>query len=295
MTRISTFFPIVAPFKNYDIYLTSTPPNDLRFRILNSDSSYKIRVSMYYFTCMRIDLYLNGVYIPPTNAYYIGTNMVLKNVSSQISSYMPTYMNASGVNLFNNHQMFFSMSGADVIDLMIAPVLFIGFNVPAMTADQFFDPARLVKNFAILLGLSPSQIRTVNIISALNSSSFNNRRKRDLSASTIMINLTIYDNPIKFLNDTINLNATSSSLALASAKIINQYATGQLQQSALSLFNVSLISMNIIPPHSAPNASAVTIGQVNSLKIVQQASGCNAQVPCQIQPILQVVDKYVKK
>ena len=292
MTRVSTFFASIIPSKNYDIYLTSTPPDTLRFRILNSDSSYKIRLSMYYFTSMRIDLYLNGVYVPPTNAFYIGKNMVIKNVSSQISSYKPSFVNASGVNIFDNHQIFFSMSGGDVIDLKIASVLFIGFNVPAMTADEFFEPTTLVNNFATLLGLSPSQIKTVNIISATNSTSFNARQKRDLS-STIMINLTIYDNPVEFLNDTVNLTATSTSLSLASAKITNQFATGQLQQSALALFNVSLITMNIRPPESAPNASAVTIGQVNSLKVIQQAGGCNAQVPCQVQPILQVVDQNV--
>jgi hypothetical protein len=293
MTRVSTFFSTVAPFKNYDIYLTSTPPDTLRFRILNSDSSYKIRLSMYYFTSMRIDLYLNGVYVPPTNAYYIGTSMVLKNVSSQLASYMPTYTNASGMNLFINHQMYFSMSGSDVIELRIAPVLFIGFSVPAMTEDQFFEPATLVKNFATLLGLRPDQIRTVNIISETNSTSFNNRRKRRDMYGMIMINLTIYDNPVKFLNDTVNLTATSSALSLASTKITNQFATGQLQESAQALFNVTLISMNIRPPLCAPNASAVTIGQVNNLKVIQQASGCNAQVPCQVQPILQVVDENV--
>ena len=293
MTRISTFFAMVAPYKNYDIYLTSTPPDTLRFRILNSGSTYKIRLSMYYFTSMRIDLYLNGVYVRPTNSYYMGYNMVLRNVSSQLASYMPKYGNASGVNLFNDHQIFFSMSGSDVVDLKIAPVLFIGFNVPAMTADQFFDPKTLVNNFATLLNLRPDQIRTVNIISETNSTAFNNRRKRRDMSGMIMINLTIYDNPVEFLNDTVNLTATTSTLTLAGAKITNQFATGQLQESAQALFNVTLISMNIRPPQCAPNASAVTIGQVNNLKVIQQASGCNAQVPCQVQPILQVVDENV--
>lgn len=296
MTRISTFFSTVAPFKNYDIYLTSTPPNTLRFRILNSDASYKLRLSMYYFTSMRIDLYLNGVYIPLTNAYYIGSNMVLRDVSNQTSMYMPTYLNVSGVNLFNDHRLFFSMSGADVVDLQIAPVLFIGFNVPAMTPEQFFEPNTLVNNFATLLGLKPSQIKYVNITSASNSSAFygRRRRRRDIT-STIQVQLTIYDNPVTNLNDTTAMNMTSSSLALVSASITNQFATGQLQQNAQDLLNVSLVSMNVIPPQSSPNASSVTIGQINRLKIIRQASGCNAQVPCEVQPILQVIDQNVNK
>ena len=297
MTRISTFQVIVAPNFNYDVFLTSTPPNDLRFRLLNTDASYKIRLSMYYFSAtQRIDLYLNGVYVPPTNAYYVSGNMILKNVSNNTGPYMPTYTNTSGTNLFVNNRMYFTLSGADVVDLQIAPVLFISFSLPAMTPDQFFDPTTLVNNFAALLGLLPSQIKTVNIISATNSSSFNNangRRKRDLSSTIKMINLTIYDNPVTFLNNSLGLNTTSSALILASARITNQFATGQLQARAQALFNVSLISMNIRPPQSAPNASAVTIGQVNNLQVVQQASGCNAQVPCQVQPILKIVDQNV--
>jgi len=248
---------------------------------------------MYYFTSMRIDVYKNGVYVPPTNAYYIGSNMVLKNVTNNLTSYMPTYASASGQNLFYNHRIWIAMSGADVIDIQIAPVLFISFNVPAMTPDQFFEPATLVSNFAALLGLSPSQIKTVNIVSATNSSSFNNRRRRDVSSSSIMINLTIYDNPVTFLNNTVALNQSVSGLKLASAKIINQFATGDLQQRSLSLFNVSLEAMSVRAPKAPANSSAVNIGQINQLQVLQQASGCSAQVPCQIQPILRVVDQNV--
>jgi hypothetical protein len=57
-------------------FSTVAPPDKLRFKILNSESSYKIRLSMYYFTSMRIELCLNGVYVPPTNAYYMGYNLV---------------------------------------------------------------------------------------------------------------------------------------------------------------------------------------------------------------------------
>ena len=122
--------------------------------------------------------------------------------------------------------------------------------------------------------------------------SFNGRRKRDLS-NNIMINLTIYDNAVQFLNDTVGLSTSLSTLSLVSAKVSNQFATGQLQESAIALFNVSLVSLNIRPPQSAPNAIAASIGQVNKLNVIQQASGCSAQVPCQVQPILQLVDQNV--
>ena len=80
--RISTFFAGVAPEKNYDIYLTSTPPYELRFRILNADENFKIRLSMFYCTSQRIDLYLNGVYVPSTNSYLQNRQTLFRNVSN---------------------------------------------------------------------------------------------------------------------------------------------------------------------------------------------------------------------
>jgi len=110
-----------------------------------------------------------------------------------------------------------------------------------------------------------------------------------------MINLTIYDNPIAFLNNTLAINQSVSDLKLASARIINQFAVGELQQKALALFNVSLKAMSVRPPQAPVNESDVIIGEVNKLQVMQQASGCSAQVPCQVQPIVKVVDGNVSR
>jgi hypothetical protein len=44
--------------------------------------------------------------------------------------------------------------------------LFVSFGVPAITADEFFEPTKLVSNFALLLGVDPSKIRLVKIVKA---------------------------------------------------------------------------------------------------------------------------------
>ena len=284
MTRISTFFAVVAPNKNYDIYLTSTPPNQLRFRILNADSSFKIRLSMYYFLSSRIDIYLNGVFKAPTNAYYINNNMILSNPANNLTYFMPNYTSSSGTNLFYNKQMFWSMTGADLIDVEIAPVLYIQFGLPAITPDSFFNSDTLVANFAALLGLSPSQIRNVDIVSA---SSVNRRVKRGASST---VSLTIFQNAAQLQNDTDAKNMATTQLQAASSSIANQFATGQLQSSAESLLNVSFTNMNIKHPMSNPNKSSASIGVVDGIQILRQASLCSAQVPCQIQPIIQLID-----
>ena len=298
-TRLSTFFAILDANKNYDVYLTGTPPNQLRFRILNADSSFKVRLSMYYYISQRIDLYLNGTYKSPTNAYFASPSnaMVLKNVTNNTAAYMPTYANASGTNLFFNKQMYFAMNGVDLIDLQIAPVLFLSFGVPAITADAFFEPATLVKNFALLLGIDASKIRTVKIVRENSTTTIvqGSRRRRAVSGDQITISLTIYENAITLINDSVSLNATMTRQAELGASVVNKFATGQLQAEAAVLFNgtVSLDSMVIRQPQASPNASVVEIGKITKLKLIQEASACNAQVPCLVQPILQVVDENV--
>ena len=290
LIRLSTFMAIVAANKNFDIYLTSTPPNQLRFRVLNANSNFKARISMYYFSPMRIDLYRNDTYIAPTNAYYKNGNMMLNDPDTNITRYMPTYNNTIGTNLFYKpaRKMFFTIGGADYIDLKIAPVLFVKFGVPPTTEDAFFNTDTLVQNFADLLGIDASRIRRVEIIRATG------RRKRDATSDEIHIALTIFDNAETFLANNTQVNATSADIQKLEAAIINKFATGQLQADAQAKLNVSLGTF-LLQKASQSNASEVEITKVKKIVVVQEANNCNAQVPCAVQPILQVVDENVRK
>ena len=249
---------------------------------------------MYYFTSSRIDLYLNGANVPPTNSYTINRKLVIKDIGNNTAAYMPTYANNSGTNLFTNKRMYFTMSGMDTIDLNIAPVLYVTFGVPAITPDQFFQPANLISNFALLLGIDTAKIRNVQIVSAANNTAFSpTSRKRRGVADQITISLSIYDNPVDLLNDTVSHQSNKESQSLLGAVIINKFTTGQLEKASQDLFNVSLMSLNIKPALAGPNATSVEIGKINKLSVLRGASGCAAQVPCIIQPKLQLVDSNV--
>jgi hypothetical protein len=277
---------IVAANKNFDVYLTSTPPNQLRFRILDVDSSFKIRLSMYYFTSNRIDLYKNNIFTDPTNAYYSNGNMILKDPSSDLKSYMPTYQNSSGTNLFvkANRKIYFAMGGSDFIDLKIASVLVIKFGVPAITEDAFFNSDTLVQNFADLLGVDPSKIRRVEIVRET-------RRKR-ISNSIVQILLTLFNNAPSNLTDANKSNTTTLDLTRLEAEVTNRFVTGQLEKDALAKFNVSLVSLIL---QKASDSSETEIPKLSKLFIDQEPDGCDAQISCRIQPILHVLDEHVNK
>ncbi len=65
--RISTFMALVEGGHNYDVYLTSTVPNQIRFRLLNADATIRTGLSLYYDSLQQIDVYANNVYVSPTN------------------------------------------------------------------------------------------------------------------------------------------------------------------------------------------------------------------------------------
>ena len=121
--RISTFMAIVAANKNYDVVLTSTPPEKLRFRLLNSDASFKIGLSMFYSTPQRIDLYKDDVFVAPTNAYYVNGGMRVREINeNNLASLKPSWRNASGTNVFykKDFKIYFAADGSSVIDLKVS-------------------------------------------------------------------------------------------------------------------------------------------------------------------------------
>jgi hypothetical protein len=61
----------------------------------------------------------------------------------------------------------FLINGATVIDLKISDLIVLTFGLPAITPSAFFT-TNVVANLAALLGVSPDNIRRVNIISANN-------------------------------------------------------------------------------------------------------------------------------
>jgi hypothetical protein len=65
--RISTFMALVEAQHHYDIYLSSTQPNQIRFRLVNSDASTVVSLALQYDSLQEIDVYANGIYVSPIN------------------------------------------------------------------------------------------------------------------------------------------------------------------------------------------------------------------------------------
>ena len=89
--RISTFMSLIESGHHYDIYLTSTTPNQIRFRIINSNSTIVASLALYYSSLQQIDVYANGVYVSPSNANLSSTTLMLTDQPNNLSYTITTW------------------------------------------------------------------------------------------------------------------------------------------------------------------------------------------------------------
>lgn len=99
--QISTFTAIVQSRETYQIFFSYDPPKQLRFRLINADSSIKCILAVYYYTLQQIDVYANGTYVPPTNRIMNSTVLLLRNEQNNV-----TFASSTGANFFNRLAFF---------------------------------------------------------------------------------------------------------------------------------------------------------------------------------------------
>jgi hypothetical protein len=275
--RISTFMSLVEGGHHYDIYLTSTTPNDIRFRLLNSDATIRVSLGLYYSTLEQIDVYANGNYVAPTNKDNTFTFLMLLDQPNGVSLSSPP-----GANFFNRSTQMeiFLIDGVTVIDLVISDLIVLTFGLPATTPSAFFS-TNLVANLAALLGVTTDQIRRVDIISATNTT-----RVRRQAGSTIYLQVTLRNDPPASLT-TSNSVATDQILNWTSI-IINQCQTGEMATAMQNLPNgVTPDSCSIREPG---NSSTVTLAVIAQLVLVIPPASCRVQSACSQQPKLVAYD-----
>lgn len=277
---------LIASNKSYDVFLTSTVPNQIRFRILGADASFKVRLSLHYTTSNRIDVYMDGNYVEPTNAYTEAGSMKLYDPNDDLDTYMPTPLSQPGTNLFlkSASKVYFTISGAERIDLKIGPVLFLKFGMPAITPEEFFNPNKIVEYFAALLDIDPKLIRSVQVVRA-------SRRKRD--AGLIQVSVFVYPNPAPIASDINAYNAAIVALSEIHANVTNRFITGQLNEAAANLEFPVTIETLAAQRVNTTNSTVVEINQLGDVQVLRQPSGCSEQLPCTTQPIVVLLDKNV--
>ncbi|XP_022097673.1 fibrocystin-L-like isoform X1 [Acanthaster planci] len=187
--RISTLYTIVATGKDYEVYFTSTNPQVLRLHLLNSDENQAVVLGIWYANPQRLDVYYKNEYVTPTNADYSTGEFTwkAKDPSLPADQYNPSVTsNVHGENYFerDTQTLWLLVKGPVPVEIRTTAVIMVTFGVPAVSVDNFYEDANLVRNLAALLNVDQSQIRVVDVVSE--SSGRRRRRAAEGEAEVIM-------------------------------------------------------------------------------------------------------------
>nr|XP_055075127.1 fibrocystin-L-like [Misgurnus anguillicaudatus] len=309
--RVSLFHSIVATNKSFDIYFTSTTPQKLRLMMLNAKTTEAVRVAIFYSNPQRLDVYVNDTFVGPTNAQWNAAHTDYTPLNPTYpGQYLPSLNADHGSNFFDPdyNMLYILIRGSQPVQIRTSPLLFLAFNLPAMTEAEFFGD-NLVRNLAVFLKIPPNMIRITKIIREGSSA----RRRR---ATGLTVEIQISQPPIQTIstNNTNNIDNTTSSnnsttddqqfsvLKSIANELGRAAVSGDLSQSIG--FNVSSLNM-ITPPPSSSDPSwsqvatqevtredpqVVSVSTVSSLIIVVQPVAALYPGPLSVQPSIMAVD-----
>ncbi|CAF0853204.1 unnamed protein product [Didymodactylos carnosus] len=276
--RISTFQAIIEGQHHYDIFLSSTQPNQIRFRIIDGDATIMNTLALHYDSLQQIDVYANGVYVSPCNRDPNYSFLMLRDTPNTVDQ-----TSLPGSNYFNRttQMAYFAINGPTVIDLKISQLIVLTFGLPPQTPASFYDVGSVVANLAALLNVPTNMIRRVTIISANNNTRIYRRQ-----LSTITLQVEIRGEPDNYTTD--NSTAQAQQISDVCSHIINSYQSGQMNDACQNNSNFSLSSLSVQEP-----LDQVTnlLGIINRLVLVTPPANCREQCPCNQQPVLVAYDR----
>lgn len=166
--RISMFKILFACGMEYDIHASSTLPSKVRFHLPYQTDDCKIKINLFMARQNRIDLFQNGIYVPPTNTKIInddGSMEYFKPDATHIPDLSETSQSGDNFMDRNTETFHFIMSGGNIVDVETASSIVLNLDVAMdVSVDEFYDTDDFPNYLAALLGVDPSMVRIVNVI-----------------------------------------------------------------------------------------------------------------------------------
>ena len=197
--RLSTFFTMVATGLEYEIVMSSIPPQNFKFHMLhNGDATNPgdpVRVKMWFPKQQRLDVYTDGLYKPPMNKDFSVTDG--HKLFPSDPKYVPSL--TAGLNCDNyfdpiTGHLYLLVKGPSTCDIKTQPVVILKLGITVPEAE-FFNPESIVANIAGLLGIPAGNIRVTNIV---REGSVKRRRR---AAETLDLQFEIAPAPEEGLNE----------------------------------------------------------------------------------------------
>ncbi|CAH8562789.1 unnamed protein product [Schistosoma turkestanicum] len=249
LKRMSTFMAVVARQKNFVLYMTSTPPQELRLRLPQAEPDYAVRLGIDYFTAGRLDIYVNGVYVKAKNAVTNNLGQTVLQEPKTLDEFMPNVLtDPVGTNYFDDssQMLYVIIKGEDIITVKLSQLVKVSFGLPAMTIDQFYG-SEVVNNLANYLGIPAKNIRIVKVVSESSAASGRRRRR---SVSGVFVELEISTPPSQNLSsaDTPNVTSGMTKVEEISSNVVTLVQTGLLE----TVINATVVNVAVQKPTPLP-------------------------------------------
>ncbi|XP_065804470.1 fibrocystin-L [Labrus bergylta] len=297
--RVSLFHSIIATGHAFEVFFSSTSPQKLRLMMLNAHPSESVMVSVFYSKPQRMDVYSDNNLIAPTNAEWNSdkTDYELKK-PLYAGQYVPQLNATKGANFFDleNQMVQVVLRGSDPAEIRISPILFLSFDLPTLTEDEFFGE-NLVRNLAAFLKIPSTMIRVTNIIREDGGA---RRKKR---STGLKVEVQIKKPPVQQRDNSTNDDEDFSQLRTIADDLGQAAVSGNLSKSIG--FNVS--SMGIIAPPPASSdpswkeeasknetrgeAEVSYVSSVSKLLLILDPIAGQHVGPLLLQPSLMAVDE----
>ncbi|CAO2602354.1 Pkhd1l1 [Lemmus lemmus] len=295
--RLSLFHGIVALNKMYEVYFTGTSPQNLRLMLLNVEHNKAVLVGIFFSTLQRLDVYVNNSLVCPKNTAWNAQKKLCElDRHLNTEQFLPNLGSADpGENYFDRvyQMLYLVLKGTTPVEVHTATVIFVSFQLPAVTEDDFFSSHNLVRNLALFLKISSDKIRVSRIIGR------SLRRKRSLGRT---VELEIGAAPAWFLSNFTTGQMHLSELQDISGSLGQAVILGKI--STVLGFNISSMSITSpIPQPSDPGWMKVTaqpversafpvhhLAFVSSLSVVAQPVAAQPGQPFPQQPSVKAVD-----
>lgn len=241
--RISTFYTIVRNGLNYSLAFTGTNPQVLRVFLLNADASRAVVVGMFNPSPQRLDVYNNGNFIVPTNAY-LGSNLRYVDTREAKALYIPTIDLHPGANFYDRESltMYFVVKAEAKITLETTMIIQLRFDLAAVTVGEFFEE-NIVQNIALLLGIPESKIRITKIVGIPTIS----RRQVQTVVTNVSLEMEIGDPPLNVTDTSPTDNyvyTPANQTGMVNATV--PPATNTINTSSLSYNELLNISTSLV-------------------------------------------------
>ncbi|XP_045037491.2 fibrocystin-L [Desmodus rotundus] len=296
--RLSLFHSIVALSKSYEVYFTGTSPQNLRLMLLNVAPDKAVLVGIFFPTLQRLDVYVNNSLVCPQNTLWSSQQKRCElNRHLYTEQFLPD-LNSTvlGENYFDRtYQMLYLLvKGTIPVEIHTTAVIFVSFQIPAMTEDDFYSSHHLVRNLALFLKIPSDKIRISKITGGEGL-----RKKRSMG---LVVELEIGDPPAQFIN-----NDTAGRMQLSELQeIVASLGQAVILGKTNSTLGFNVSSMSITDPIPSPSDSGWTkvtaqpverlafpvhhVAFTASLAVITQPVAAQLGQPFSQQPSVQALD-----